>query len=83
MLIATSFRSRTGAFGVPFRTGILGTTAHSLLLSNSCLYLWGVFLLITTWKDRSVRLIACAILLVYALFIAFAMFVWGASFAVI
>ncbi len=43
----------------------------------------GSVLLITTWKDRSVRLIACAILLVYALFIAFAMFVWGSSFAVI
>ena len=40
----------------------------------------GCLLLITTWKVRAVRLIAAGILLVYALFIAFAISVWGAGF---
>ncbi len=41
------------------------------------LVLAGSLVLITTWRVRSVRLIAGAILLLYALFIAFAVSVWG------
>ena len=41
------------------------------------LVLTGSIVLITTWKVRAVRLIAAGILLVYALFIAFAISLWG------
>ena len=44
------------------------------------LVLSGCLVLIMTWKLRAVRLIAGGILLVYALFIAFAISVWGAVF---